>query len=214
MHLAKRLSGRVVMTVLSTLSVGAALILTLAASADAQTTTPVPVCAGTKDLVVDVTQDVLNQPLVPARDGHMWANFDYTQHLRIWAVGAHQYCVRKDFQGTWVSRAGASPSLTGTISDGITGNFQGTEWWEWTADLSPTAPTSGNLGVVNADCTAVDVCADDSFLVVNKYYFPIDGYRHCSLVRSTLEIDGGRHGLISLSYDGGRRLSFTGDITG
>jgi hypothetical protein len=51
-------------------------------------------------------------------------------------------------------------------------------------------------------------------LIVNKYYFPLDGYRHCSLVRSSLEVDGGVHGHLSLNYDGGRRLSVTGDITG
>lgn len=210
----KRRSGRIVTTVLRALSVGALSIPAMAGVAHATPTTPVPVCAGAKDLVVDVTQDVRSQPLAPARDGHMWANFDYTQHLRIWAVGAQQYCVRKDFVGTWVSIAGASPSLTGTISDGVTGTFTGTEYWEWTATLTPTAPTSGYLGVVNADCTAVDVCADDSFLIVNKYYFPVEGYRHCSLVRSVLEIDGGEHGHIGLSYDGGRRFTATGDITG
>ena len=68
--------------------------------------------------------------------------------------------------------------------------------------------------MVNADCTAVDVCADDSYLIVNKYYFPLEGYRHCSLVRSTLEVDGGDHGHLSVSYNGGRRLSVSGDITG
>ena len=186
----------------------------IAGPAEANAETPVPVCAGAKNLVVDVTQDVRNQPVVPARDGHMWANFDYTQHLRIWAVGAQQYCVRKDFEGTWRSIAGPSPALTGTIGDGATGTFHGTEFWEWTADLTPTAPTSGELGAVDADCTAVDVCADDSYLIVNKYYFPVDGYRHCSLVRSSLEVDGGTHGHLSLSYNGGRRFSATGDITG
>jgi len=210
----KRRAGRVITTVLRALSVGAFSIPVMAGLAQAAPTTPVPVCAGAKDVVVDVTQDVRNQPLVPARDGHMWANFDYTQHLRIWAVGVQQYCVRKDFEGTWVSVAGASPSLTGTISEGVTGTFTGTEYWEWTATLTPTAPTSGYLGVVNADCTAVDVCADDSFLIVNKYFFPVEAYRHCSLVRSVLDIDGGDHGRVSLSYDGGRRLTVTGDITG
>jgi hypothetical protein len=66
---------------------------------------------------------VLNQPFLLARDGHVWANFSYTQHLRIWTVGARQYCVRKDFEGAWVSIAGLSPGLTGTISDGLTWTF-------------------------------------------------------------------------------------------
>jgi hypothetical protein len=210
----KRLSRRVVMIVLSTLSVGAVSIPVTAAPAAAKPTTPIPVCAGARDLVVDVTQDVRDQPFLPARDGHMWANFSYAQHLRIWTVGAHQYCVRKDFEGTWVSIAGLSPGLTGTISDGLTGTFTDTTYWEWTGTLAPIAPTSGYLGEVHADCTAVDVCADDSFLIVEKYYFS-QGTQHCNSVRRNLEVEGGEHGHISLSIDGGlNKVNGIGDITG
>jgi hypothetical protein len=210
----KRLSRHVVMIVLSTLSVAAVSIALTAAPAAAKPETPVPVCAGAKELVVDVTQDVRNQPFLPARDGHMWANFSYTQHLRIWTVGARQYCVRKDFEGTWVSIAGLSPGLTGTISDGLTGTFIDTTYWEWTGTLAPIAPTSGYLGEVHADCTAADVCADESFLIVEKYYFPQDT-QHCNSVHRDLEVDGGEHGHISLVIDGGlNKVSGTGDITG
>jgi hypothetical protein len=202
------------MSVLGALSIAAAVIPVTAGSAAAKPSTPVPVCAGAKDLAVDVTQDVLNQPVLPARDGHMWANFSYTQHLRIWSVGARQYCVRKDFVGTWVSVAGLSPGLTGTISDGLTGTFQNTEYWEFTGELAPIAPTSGYLGVVHADCTAVGVCADNSYLIVDTFYFS-QGWEHCNSVREDLEVDGGEHGHISLIIDGDlNRVSASGDITG
>jgi hypothetical protein len=210
----KHLSRQVVVTVLSTLSVGAVSVAVTSAPAAAKPTTPVPVCAGAKDLVVDVTQDVINQPVLPARDGRIWADFSYTQHLRIWAVGARQYCVRKDLAGTWVSIAGPSPGLTGTISDGLTGTFTDTTYWEWTGTLAPIAPTSGYLGEVHADCTAADVCADDRFLIVEKYYFP-QGALHCNSVRRDLEVDGGLHGHISLVIDGDvNKVSAVGDITG
>lgn len=210
----KRLSRGVVMSVLGALSIAAAVIPVTAGPAAAKPSTPVPVCAGAKDLAVDVTQDVLNQPVLPARDGHMWANFSYTQHLRIWSVGARQYCVRKDFVGTWVSVAGLSPGLTGTISDGLTGTFQNTEYWEFTGELAPIAPTSGYLGVVHADCTAVGVCADNSYLIVDTFYFS-QGWEHCNSVREDLEVDGGEHGHISLIIDGDlNRVSASGDITG
>jgi hypothetical protein len=211
---ARRRSARAVTTVFSALSIAAVSVPVMAAPAAAQTTTPVPVCAGAKNLLVDVTQDVLNQPFLPARDGHIWANFSYTQHLHIYAVGAHQYCIRKDFEGTWVSVAGLSPGLTGTISDGVTGTFTDTTYWEWTGTLTPLAPTSGYLGGVDADCTAVDVCADDDFLIVDKFYFP-QGSHHCNSVRRDLEVDGGAHGHISLVIEGDvNRVSATGDITG
>ena len=210
----KRLSGRAVRTFLGAVALGVASVSMTAAPAVAQPTTPVPVCAGAKALVVDVTQDVLNQPFLPARDGHMWATFSYTQHLRIFAVGAHQYCLRKDFEGTWVSIAGVSPGLTGTISDGVTGTFADTTYWEWTGTLRPLAPTFGYLGVVDAACSAVDVCGDDSFLIVDKFYFP-DGSHHCNSVRRDLEIDAGEHGHISFIIDGDvNRVRATGDITG
>jgi hypothetical protein len=214
MRITKRLSRRVVITVLSALSVAAVSISMTAVPVAAKPTTPVPVCAGAKDLVVDVTQDVRNQPLLPARDGHMWANFSYTQHLRIWTAGARQYCVRKDFEGTWVSVAGLSPNLTGTISDGLTGTFHSTEYWEWTGELAPIAPTSGYLGEVHADCTAMGACADDSYLIITKYYFS-QGYQHCTAVRANAEVDGGEHGHLSLNIDGGlHKISAAGDITG
>jgi hypothetical protein len=214
MYDTKALSRRVVRIVLSTLSFGALTMAVTALPAAAKPTTPVPVCAGANELVVDVTQDVLNQPVLPARDGRMWADFSYTQHLRIWTLGGRQYCVRKDLEGTWVSIAGSSPGLTGTISDGLTGTFTDTTYWEWTGTLAPTAPTSGYLGVVHADCTAVDVCADDSYLIVDTFYFP-QGALHCNSVRRDLEVDGGDHGHITLTIDGDvNRVNASGDITG
>lgn len=209
-----RIGRRVVTSGLSTLSICALAVSLTAAPAAAKPTTPVPVCAGAKSAaVVDVTQDVRNEVFMPARDGHMWATFSYTQHLRIWTVGAHQYCIRKDFEGTWVSVAGLSPGLSGTISDGLTGTFESTEFWEWTGDLDSTAPASGYLGVVDADCTAVGVCADNSYLIVDDLYFP-QGSLHCSTVSATLEVDGGEHGHLSLSIVNGHRFSAIGDITG
>lgn len=214
MRSTRRLSRRLVLVFLSGLAGGVLSIPVTAVPAAAKPVTPVPVCAGAKDLVVDVTQDVLNQPFQPARDGHMWANFDYHQHVRIWTVGAHQYCIRKDIAGTWESVAGLSPGLTGTISDGLTGTFTDTTYWEWTGTLTPLAPTFGDLGQVDAGCTAVDVCADYSYLVVDTFYFP-QGSHHCNSVRRDLEIDGGEHGHISLIIDGDpNRISASGDITG
>lgn len=213
----KRASRRAAVLALSALPAAAISAWVSASPAVAKPETPVPACAQVKDLVVDVTQDVLHQPVLPARDGHLWADFSYTQHVRIWSVGApgaRQYCVRKDLEGSWVSIAGPSAGLTGTISGGLTGTFTDTTYWEWTGTFAPTAPTSGYLGVVHADCTAVDACADDSFLVVDNYYFP-GTTQHCNSVRRDLEIDGGEHGHISLTIDGGlNKVAVTGDITG
>src|SRR5687768_5888703 len=139
-HLSPRLIGAAVVAV----TVGA-VSLPGAAAAAAQPTSPIPICVAAKELVVDVTQDVRNDSYLPARDGRMWANFTYTQRVRIWSVGGQQYCIRKDIEGTWVSIAGPSPGLTGNISGGLTGRFNGTEYLKWTGELSPIRPTSGHL---------------------------------------------------------------------
>ena len=79
---------------------------------------------------------------------------------------------------------------------------------------TPLAPTSGYLGEVNADCTAVRV-PTTSYLIVNTYYFPPGTTRHCTTVRADWEIDGGEHGHISFRLDGGAlKFRATGDITG
>lgn len=218
MRATKLLSTLTVMVVVGALASGALTASASAAVAAAQPTNPAPVCAGPesgpKRVVVDVTQDVRNQPLLPARDGHMWARFAYRQHLRIWPVGRNTYCVRKDYVGSWRSVAGRSPGLTGTISNGLTGTFRGTEYWLWKGKLAPIAATSGYLGKVNADCTAVDVCADDSYLIVNNYYFS-QGWKHCRTVRASMEVEGGEHGQLSLRIKRGQhRVTGTGDITG
>lgn len=210
----RNLGRRVLPALIGALSAMAVTLALTAAPAEAKPTIPIPVCAGAHDLVVDVTQDVRNQPVLLALDGHLWANFSYRQHLRIWTVGGRQYCVAKDIEGSWVSIGGLSPGLTGTISDGLTGTFTDTTYWEWTGELAPIAPTSGYLGVVHADCTAVDVCDDDGYLIADKYYFS-RGTQHCNSVRRNLEIDGGEHGHISLTIDDGlNKVSITGDITG
>lgn len=115
--------------------------------------------------------------------------------------------------GSEADRTG--PSLrTGTVSDGLTGTFHGSEQWEWTGELAPIAPTSGHLGEVDADRTAVDVCSDDDYLIVTKYCFS-EGWEHCATLRANIEVDGGEHGHLSLSLDAGRPTgSGTGDITG
>lgn len=213
MRSTNRLGSRILMTVLSALAGAAVSIQATAAPAAAEPTAPDSVCAGAKDLVVDVTQDVRNEALLPARDGHMWATFDYTQHLQIWRVGAREYCVSKDYEGTWESVAGVSPGLTGTVPDGLTGTFHATDLWKWTGKLAPIAPTSGHLGEVDADCTDVGVCASDDYLIVTKFYFS-QGTQHCAIVRSNIEVDAGEHGHISISIDRGHKVTGGGDITG
>jgi hypothetical protein len=209
------MTNRRILLVLRALSIGALLTplgATAATAATADPTTPVPVCAGAKDVVVDVTQDVRNQPLLLARDGHVWADFSYRQHLRIWSVGARQYCVRKDYSGTWTSIAGVSPGLTGTIGDGLNGTFDGSELWAYTGKLAPVAATSGHLGEVQADCTAADVCADDGFLIVDTLYFS-QGWEHCMSLLGTMAVEAGEHGHLSLTLRRGT-VTGTGDITG
>lgn len=213
MRTTTRPGRRLLTAALTALSAATLSMTAMAAPAVARPETPVPVCTGAKELLVDVTQDVENDYFLPARDGRMWASFDYTERVRIWSVGGRQHCVRTDYEGTWDSIAGPSPALTGTLSEGVTGTFTNTEFFMWTGNLVESAPTSGHLGSVDAGCTDVGVCADDSHLVVTNLYFG-QGFQHCAAVRGTLEIDGGAHGHVTLTLVSPHKVTATGDITG
>ncbi len=213
MNTTTRLSRRLVTSAAGVLAITALTMGPSAVPAAAAPETPVPVCAGAKELLVDVTHDVENSHFILGRDGRMWASFDYSERVRIWKVGGRQHCVRLDAEGTFETIAGTSPGLTGTVSDGVTGTFADTEWFMWTGRFDANAPSSGHLGSVDAGCTPDEGCQDDSHFLVSGLYFA-QGTNHCTGVRGSLEMDAGAHGHISIALDGPRKLTGTGDITG
>jgi hypothetical protein len=115
-------------------------------------------CSTAGPEVVDVTLTVENLADL-ASDGHVWALDDYVEHVQVWRTGQKLYCVRREAVGTWVSFAGVSPAGTGTISAGLTGTLHGVRYLRLSGEFDPAYPTSGYIGVFDAQCGADGSCS-------------------------------------------------------
>ena len=187
-----------VATVFSTLVIGFA--AASPASADVQAD-----CVGAKDKVVDVTRTLLNGADYAA-DGHIWALDSYLDHIQIWRVGEHQYCVRIEDSGTFVTFAGVSPNLTGTVSAGVTGTWTGTITAYMTGEFAPVVPVTGYLGEYDMDCHQDGTCAYQAW--ANRLFFH-SGVEHVRYADFAATFDGGAHGTWIQTMNGN-----TGDIIG
>jgi hypothetical protein len=158
-----------------------------AAPASADPTTD---CSGAKAQVVDVTRSLRNAADFGA-DGHVWALDNYFEHMQLWRVGQHQYCLRLDDRGTFTSFAGVSPNLTGTVGAGVTGTWHGTILAYLTGDFAPVAAVSGDLGEFDERCHQDGTCTWP--LWASDLYFS-KGYQHVRYAQFGATFDGGAHG--------------------
>lgn len=181
----------------------AALVVGTAGAASATSPTS---CTGAKEQVVNVTRHILNDADYGA-DGHVWALDTYDEHIQLWKVGTHQYCIERSFSGTFVTFAGVSPNGSGLVSAGVSGIWTGTIAAYLTADLAPVAPQTGDLGTADAACDQTGACANDIPSVRQMYFtHGIDHIRYLTLAAT---FDGGSHGTWHQDID-----TSTGDITG
>ncbi|MGW5240104.1 hypothetical protein ACWEOW_14340 [Monashia sp. NPDC004114] len=126
--------------------------------------------------------------------------------MRVWQVGTNHFCIRRDFHGTFRSFARVSPNLTGTVSAGVTGTDDGTDWAVFTGDWAPVVPLSGFVGDFDLGCTQDGSCA------LHRgpgYLFFSGGFQALHVRQFSLVYDGGDHGVWRESSD-----ASTGDITG
>ena len=164
-----------------------------------------PGCPEHKPLIVDVTQGVSNLDDI-GEAGNSWALDTLVQRIRIWEVGTNAFCVRRDDIGSFVSLAGISPAGTATISAGVTGTLVGTAFSSIRGTFSPTAPTSGHIGDVDAGCNQLGECASTAYRVSVRYFTRVNTFRPGWF---SVTYDGGSHGTFTQSTDGN-----AGDITG
>lgn len=204
MHILTRISrpARRLLCVLAA-ALPLATVLTSAGAARADES---PVCAPqVKEQVADVTEHLRNWADV-GTDGHVWALTDDDVRIRVWKLGSNHFCIRRDFDGTFVSFAGVSPNLTGTVSAGVTGTENGTDWAVFTGDWAPRVPLSGFVGDFDLGCTQDGDCA------LHRgpgYLFFADDFQALHVRQFDLVYDGGAHGIWHETSDGS-----TGDITG
>lgn len=165
-----------------------------------------PVCApGVKDRVADITEHLGNWADVGV-DGHVWALTDDVIRIQVWKLGTNHYCIRRDIHGTFRSFAAVSPNLTGTVSSGVTGTNDGTDWAVVSGHWAPRVPLSGFVGDFDLGCTQDDVCA------LHRgpgYLFFSDDIKALHVRQYSFVYDGGDHGIWRES-DG----ASVGDITG
>jgi hypothetical protein len=165
-----------------------------------------PLCASEmKNQVADVTERLRNWADI-GTDGHVWALTEDDVRIRVWQVGSNHYCVRRDIHGTFRAFAGISPNLTGTVSAGVTGTEDGTDWAVLTGNWSPRVPVSGFVGDVDLGCTQTGDCALHRG---PAYLFFADDVKALHVRQFDLAYDGGDHGIRRESSD-----VSTGDITG
>jgi hypothetical protein len=137
------------------IAVVAAVMLPAAASASTPTLDLSPLdhsqCGG-GTLVVDVTQDVINDADSGVA-GNAWAFDDYQRQIRVWQTGPDTYCAILRYDGEFVTNAGPSPNNTGTLAAGVQGELAGGyRTTHFTGTFAPTAPTSGDLGTFDYAC--------------------------------------------------------------
>jgi hypothetical protein len=110
-------------------------------------------------LVVDVTFVLQNY----ADSGYAdeWAIDTVHRHLRIWRHSDKTYCAQiADGGSTFVTRAGPSPTGSGSVQSGVAGTFDG---GYITSDIvgkfAPSFPKKGNLGSFDAKCDPTFACS-------------------------------------------------------
>jgi hypothetical protein len=164
-----------------------------------------PGCPDDKPLIVDVTQGIANVDDVGV-SGNVWALDTVLERIRMWQVGTNNFCVRRDDVGSFTSFAGVSPAGTGTVSGGVTGSLIGTDFLRIGGIFSPTVPTTGYIGTVDAGCNQQGQCTDTSYRVVSRYFARANSINFGWFA---VTYDGGSHGTFLQSTDGN-----VGDITG
>jgi len=205
MSLNKRAGRRGVAALVAAVAVASLLTGTVAVAGPAWASSTEG-CVGARDKVADITRHIVKSNDYGA-DGHIWALDTFDERVRLWQVGLNQYCIRREFAGTFESFAGVSPGGTGTISAGVTGTWHGTIVAYLTGDFVPVAPTSGDQGTYVENCDQLGNC-ETYDPTVREMWFP-DGLRHVRYTSFAATFDGGSHGIWMQDID-----SSTGDITG
>ena len=129
-----------------------------ASAATSRTTALTSACPYYAPVVVNVSQVVTND-YARTTAGRPFGLESYTRQLVVYRLGPHTFCAITNARGTFSTLAGVSPGGTGTVSDGITGNFsQGTGTTIFYGTWRPLVPTSGPIGSFDYACGTSWTC--------------------------------------------------------
>jgi hypothetical protein len=88
----------------------------------------------------------------------------------------------------------------------VTGSLIGTDFLRIGGIFSPTVPTTGHIGDVDAGCNQQGECTSTAYRVTSRYFARVNSIQFGWF---SVKYDGGSHGTFVQSTDGN-----VGDITG
>ena len=93
-----------------------------------------------------------------------WAYTDFNQHIKVVETASGEFCATVTYKGKVESVGGDGPGCNTDENDdcgdqtglaaGVTGTFQGGFTRELTGTFDPRTDTNGNLGTLDANCSA------------------------------------------------------------
>jgi len=103
--------------------------------------------------VINVVEKVLNDA-DSAVGGTYWALDNVTRQIQVWQTGPDTFCATVQYEGSFTTFAGNSPSGLSTVSADITGTIHGgyTATFEGTLSNPDGTATHGNIGTVDYQC--------------------------------------------------------------
>jgi hypothetical protein len=130
---------------------------------------------GKGKLVIDAEQKVVND-VDSGLKGNNWAFDDYKRSLKVWQLGQSNYCTIVKYDGTFRAVAGVSPGGGGTVSDGVTGHFEGGYRMDFNGTLLPTPAkkTHGSIGTFDYRCDTSGNCPGSVYWVT-LYFSSVTG---------------------------------------
>src|SRR5207302_2310494 len=130
---------------------------------------------GKGKLVIDVEQKVLND-VDSGLKGNNWAFDDYKRSMKVWQIGQGNFCTIVKYDGTFRTVAGVSPGGGGTVSDGVTGNFEGGYRMDFngTPLTTPAKKTHGSIGTFDYRCDTSGNCPGSVYWVT-LYFSNVTG---------------------------------------
>ena len=117
-------------------------------------------CNGVGRPIVNVRQKVKND--ADSGFAGYWAIDQYTRDITVYKTATvGTYCATVEYDGKFVSFAGASPNNTGTIAAGIKGEMNGgyrSTLFTGALLSTPLWPTHGNVGTTDYNCDNLGNC--------------------------------------------------------
>lgn len=110
--------------------------------------------------VINVEQKVKNDA-DSGVGGNYWALDNYERHIRVYKTTVvNKYCALVEYEGKFVTFAGASPQNTGTVGAGVKGEMNGgyRATFDATLKATPSKPKFGNLGKFDYQCDVLGNC--------------------------------------------------------